>query len=878
MGTEPAVAAARLPQEVLDLLPSPLLLIEPGTARVLFANRAAHALAGGEFPLAPDAPGYVDAYRCFDLAGRRIPPEQMPGVRVARGESFSNFQMDWETVVGRRTLILAGRVVEGVGVVTFEDVTEIEAARRRSVLLAEAGAALAASLDLEATARTVARLVVPRFADWCFVELVQPDGRIERVVCEHADPSRGPLVAALDERYPLDPDSPVGSPQVIRSGQAELMTEVSDAMLQAAAVDAEHLALLREAGFRSAMVVPLRVRGQVIGDLALVSAESGRRFTAEDLAAAQELADRCAVHIDNARLVGELRETEAEGRAILEGVADAVTAQDPQGRLAYVNDAAVQLLGFGSREELLAADAAEVVQRYEILREDGTPFPLEELPGRRVLLGETPAPVNVRTRRRPHGELRWARLQARPVHDEAGEVRLAINVIEDITELKEAELRQRFLAEAGRVLTSSLDYEDTLRRIARLAVPGIADWCAIDLVSGGSVVRVAVEHSDPAKVAIAEALQREYPDEGSQRPAIQAVLRTGEPALFAEIPQEAVSAQAMDERRAQLYAQLGLVSAMIVPMRARDRVLGAVTFVSAESGHHFDADDFELAQELALRAGGAVDNARLYQTRSAIAQTLQASLLPPVLPEVPGFALAAVYRPAGEGYEVGGDFYDVFDTDEDHWFLVMGDVCGKGAEAAAVTALARYTIRAAAVRLRSPAAILRRLSDAMRRHEPSLGRFATIACVHLDLSRAPARVTVACGGHPLPLVLRAEGEVEELGAPGMLLGLVEQPELQDRSSELRAGDALLLYTDGLTEARAPERVWSPEDLRAAVESGRGLGPRGLVDHVVGLALPAGEGELRDDVAVLGVQAEAERGAPADDAELEAAAPRASEGA
>ena len=174
----------------------------------------------------------------------------------------------------------------------------------------------------------------------------------------------------------------------------------------------------------------------------------------------------------------------------------------------------------------------------------------------------------------------------------------------------------------------------------------------------------------------------------------------------------------------------------------------------------------------------------------------------PALPEVPGFELAALYHSASEGTEVGGDFYDVFNTAEDQWYAVVGDVCGKGAEAAAVTAMARYTIRAAAVRRRSPAAILRLLSEAMLRQEsPDLvGRFCTIACLHLDLSRTPARATVACGGHPLPALLRADGTVEELGTPGTLIGLVERPELHDRTGELHAGDTIVLYTDGLTEA------------------------------------------------------------------------------
>ena len=300
-----------------------------------------------------------------------------------------------------------------------------------------------------------------------------------------------------------------------------------------------------------------------------------------------------------------------------------------------------------------------------------------------------------------------------------------------------------------------------------------------------------------------------------------------------------------------------MTSAMAVPMIARDSVVGVITFVSAETGHAFDDGDLELAESLASRAATAIENARLYEARSAIARTLQASLLPPALPEVPGFELAALYRSASEGTEVGGDFYDVFNTAEDQWYAVVGDVCGKGAEAAAVTAMARYTIRAAAVRRRSPAAILRLLSEAMLRQEsPDLvGRFCTIACLHLDLSRTPARATVACGGHPLPAILRTDGTVEELGTPGTLLGLVERPELHDRAGDLHPGDTVVLYTDGLTEAGAPAHVWGPAELAEVLRGAAGGSPQQVVDHAVREALGV-QPAPRDDIAVVALRARA----------------------
>ena len=709
------------------------------------------------------------------------------------------------------------------------------------------------SLDYAETLTAAARLAVPEYADWCFVELLMPDGRIERVVMEHVDPSKREFIEEYDRRYPLDPDSPVGSPKVIRTGEPELLSEIPDAFWEVAAQDPEQHRLMREVGIVSALVVPMRVRGAVIGDIALAHSVSGRRYTEADIPLAQDLADRCALAIDNARLHTEAKRSRDDLEAIVEGVADAVTAQSPDGRLVYANDAAVRLLGFSSAQELLSAAPTEIRDRFEMYDDEGREIPVELLPGRRALAGERPAPLTIRYRHPTSQEDRWSRVQSTPVFDEDGRVRLAINVIEDITDIKRAEQGHRFLAEASQELARSLDYEQTLRAVARLAVPEIADWCAVDLLAGDEVQRVAVEHVDPARVSLARELQERYAPDPASQTGVYGVLRRGRAELYREIPDEMLVQAAVDDAHLELLRSVGLRSAMVAPMALRDRVLGAISFVSAESGRRFDEHDLALAEDLALRAAAAVENARLFETASSIAHTLQTSLLPPVLPELPGMELAAAYRPAGHGLEVGGDFYDVFSTAEDQWYLVIGDVCGKGAEAAAVTALARYTIRAAAVQRRSPAAILRWLSEAMIQQSGGHGRFCTIACAQLDLARSPARVTVACGGHPLPLLVRADRSSEEVGAPGTLLGLVPQPSLQDRTAELRSGDTLVLYTDGLTEASAPTRVWSPDELAAAACAAAGGPVAATVDGLVA-AIIGSLAAVRDDVAVLALRA------------------------
>ena len=543
----------------------------------------------------------------------------------------------------------------------------------------------------------------------------------------------------------------------------------------------------------------------------------------------------------------------AELQAILDGVADAVTAQSPEGRLAYANEAAADLLGYASAAELLAAAPEELRGRFEMRDDDGVPIAFAHLPGRRALLGERPEPMTVRYRHHGSAEDRWSRVQSTPVFDSDGKVRLAINVIEDITDIKRAEKGHRFLAEASGVLATSLDYERTLSAVARLAVPEIADWCAVDLAMGEDVARVAVAHVDPERVALARELQRRYPPDPQTDQGVRGVLVRGAAELYPEIDDEMLAHAARDPEHLELLRSVGMRSVMLVPMTVRDRVLGVITFVSAESGRHFDEHDLALAQDLGLRAAAAVENSRLYEASATIARTLQQSLLPPVLPELPGMEIAAAYRPAGLGIDVGGDFYDVFSTAEDQWYAVIGDVCGKGAEAAAVTALARYTIRAAAVRRRSPSGILRWLNDAMlAQQEESNRRFCTIACLHIDLGRSPVRVTVACGGHPLPIVVRADGRTEEIGTPGTLIGLVDDADLQDRSASLREGDAVVLYTDGLTEASAPDHILAPEELAAIASEGAGDTAAALVERLLDAAVGSVE-SVRDDIAVLALR-------------------------
>jgi integral membrane sensor domain MASE1 len=246
------------------------------------------------------------------------------------------------------------------------------------------------------------------------------------------------------------------------------------------------------------------------------------------------------------------------------------------------------------------------------------------------------------------------------------------------------------------------------------------------------------------------------------------------------------------------------------------------------------------------------ERARAEQAMREIAVTLQESLVPRTLPAVPRIESAAYFRPAGEGQRVGGDFYDLFETGDGGWALAVGDVVGKGPRAAALTALARYTLRAASVREHRPSRILASLNDAVW-----LGHEADAVCTALyttvDVNGAKARITVASGGHPLPLVLRDDGHVEQIGRPGTLLGIDAKPLLVDATYELGPGETVFFYTDGLLDAYAPGRVVQPSDLEAVLRACAGRPPSEILGAMEESFLDSEEVDPRDDVAIVVLQ-------------------------
>jgi serine phosphatase RsbU (regulator of sigma subunit) len=282
-------------------------------------------------------------------------------------------------------------------------------------------------------------------------------------------------------------------------------------------------------------------------------------------------------------------------------------------------------------------------------------------------------------------------------------------------------------------------------------------------------------------------------------------------------------------------------------------VIGVLTLMFASTRRQPGEAELDLAAQVAARAATAIDNARLHRDRSHIARTLQRSLLPPRLPRIEGFEIAARYRAAGEGNEVGGDFYDVFQRTDSSWIVALGDVCGKGAEAAALTALARYTLRAAAISDGAPRALLASLNEAIvrdRRDESPSDRFMTAVTGCLDLDPEHPVLAIGSAGHPPPVLVRADGTAEPIDIRGRALGLLPGVEVGSCKIALRPGDALVLYTDGVLDAGAPKRPLAMEEL---VEAARAVarGPAAEMARAVErAALDRAVGAPRDDIAIV----------------------------
>ena len=436
----------------------------------------------------------------------------------------------------------------------------------------------------------------------------------------------------------------------------------------------------------------------------------------------------------------------------------------------------------------------------------------------------------------PDGTVRWLQGKGQVTLSDSGAVNGTMGCVADITERVEAALarehslalardaaekelvstqRLAFLGRINDALAASATRAEVMQNVTRAAVPMLGDWCAIHVLAEGSVIpEMEIAHVDPAHVAYANELQLRFPYDPDASTGIPHVIRTGLSEFYPQIDEEVLAGADVTEEARGIVRSLRLRSAIAVPLVKLGRVIGALQLVNTDASRVYTDDDLALARAVASRIASALENRRLSEQQRLIAETLQESLLPDSLPSIPGIEVAVRYWAAGEHSTVGGDFYDVFEISDSRWAAVIGDVCGTGPMAASFTGLARHTIRAAAWNGAPPDDVLRQLNHAMMRS----GRDTFCTALYCTLDPIPEgfRFSVAAGGHPLPIISRANGRCKTIGTYGTALGAVVDSRSTTVAVDLQPGDTVVLYTDGITDVPPPHGL-NPTELQALIE-------------------------------------------------------------
>jgi len=429
----------------------------------------------------------------------------------------------------------------------------------------------------------------------------------------------------------------------------------------------------------------------------------------------------------------------------------------------------------------------------------------------------------------PDGSLHWIAGAGGVTLDENGEVTGTVGCAIDLTDRIVQEREQRrlaalavgaaererlhrerleFLGAVNEGLLASSTLQDLMTHVTRTAVPRLGDWCTIHVLpfTNGAGPDVEVAHVDPTMVAYARDLRRRFPYDPEARFGVARVMRTGQTEFHPDITGALLDELGATEEVRQLITALDLRSTIAVALRKRGRILGVLQFAMSSVSRRYTSDDVALAHSVAARIASSIENLRLYERQRDISRTLQRSLLPSTLPTIPGVEVAVRYWPAGEANEVGGDFYDVFRLDpEDQWAVVIGDVCGTGPAAAALTGLARHSMRDSAWHGDNPVEVLRSLNRAVK--NSATGSFITAIYATLDTAGSRPRLTVASGGHPLPIHVpaRTTGAIE-VGTPGTLLGMFDRARFETATRPLGVGDVVVFYTDGATDVHPPNNL------------------------------------------------------------------------
>jgi PAS domain S-box-containing protein len=556
-----------------------------------------------------------------------------------------------------------------------------------------------------------------------------------------------------------------------------------------------------------------------------------------------------------ARRRAEAKSAEAERyrqhlAEVVRGTQDAVMSKDLEGIVTTWNPAAARLYGY-SPEEAIGRHISFIV-------------PPDHKNEEMVILERVKRGERLETyeteRVRKDGSRISVSLTVSPIRSPMRGLIGASVVARDITAEVRRRRAQEFLVAASRLLDTSLDPTETARTIVSTAVPELAELCLIDFLRpdgwlGDSVVAAA----NPAMAARLEEIRRAKPLDPSGEHPVAQVLRLNQPMIWRDLKApEVVDKVSQSADHLQLMNDAGYNSAAVVPLVARGRTIGALSFLHAHGDLRYDQGDLEFLAELGERAGLALDNARLYQERDRIARNLQRGLRPPRPEEVAGLEISVVFEAAGEGIEVGGDFYDVMPAEDGCWILV-GDVAGKGSTAAGVSVAVRHSVRGLTREIAEPDEVLGRVNDLLLTGE-TLNDFATAMLARLRRGEGGWSVVLASAGHP-PAVLATDSGPYLLGG-GSVLGAWREANVERHERRLSANETLALCTDGWLEAGPVTAHQGPDAFAEMTQALVGLELDEVTERLRADAFGRSSGLLRDDLVVLAVRPRA----TSDDAE------------
>jgi serine phosphatase RsbU (regulator of sigma subunit)/PAS domain-containing protein len=409
--------------------------------------------------------------------------------------------------------------------------------------------------------------------------------------------------------------------------------------------------------------------------------------------------------------------------------------------------------------------------------------------------------------------------------------------------------RYDLVTAATRLFLENATYSEsvTLQRCARLLAGELAAWVIVDVERRQRLRRQVVIGPADQPPGLAAVVSRADPQPGT---APRQVHDSGSSLLIAHAEDTGLLGSGPDG--VPVMMMLGVTSVLSVPLSDGERTYGALTLARRASEGHFGLADLGLVEELGEQLALAIRVDRMFRRHTEITDALQSSLLPRALPPIPGVEVAAAYVAATEGLDVGGDFYDVYRT-PGGWGVAIGDVCGKGEEAAAVTAAARHSIRVLAHASADPAAVLEQANELMLAQEFG-DRFVTAKNAHLRWEGRRLRVVLGSAGHPGPVLVRPDGRTRIMSPGGLPLGLFPTISAGREELQMEPGDVLFFFTDGVTEARSPEMAYFEDRLTDELSALAGRAPQDFVSGLQSLVVEFCRNELRDDMTMLVLRA------------------------